>query len=58
MPESVGNQTPSGYLRAAGIGHLEAEAGLLLGDRLGNTGSAQLQATDKVVDDRLAHSQH
>lgn len=55
MPESVGNQTPFGYLLAAGIGNLEAEASLLLGGRLGDTEAAQLQATAKVVDDRLTH---
>lgn len=50
MPESVGNQTPSGYLLAAGIGNLEVEASLLLGDRLGDTEAAQLQATAKLMD--------
>ena len=58
MPESVGNQTPFGYLLADGIGNLEAEASLLLGGRLGDTEAAQLQATAKVVDDRLTHSEH
>ena len=58
MPESVGNQTPSGYLLAAGIRNLEAEASLLLGGKLGDTEAAQLQTTAKLVDDRLIHSEH
>ena len=58
MPESVGNQTPSGYLLAAGIGNLEVEASLLLGDRLGDTEAAQLQVTAKLMDDRFTHSEH
>ena len=58
MPESVGNQTPSGYLLAAGIGNLEVEASLLVGDRLGDTEAAQLQVTAKLMDDRFTHSEH
>lgn len=36
MPESVSNQTPSGYLWAARIGKLEAEASLQLEKTLGD----------------------
>lgn len=37
---------------------MEAEADLLLEDRLGDTGAARRQAAEKVVDDTLVHSQH
>lgn len=36
MPESVSNQTPSGYLWAAGIGKQEAETSLQLEKMLGD----------------------
>lgn len=39
MPESVSNQTPSGYLWPASIGKPEAEAGLQLEKILGDKGS-------------------
>lgn len=51
MPESVGYQTPPDYLQAAGTGNLEAEAGLLLGARLGGMGAAQLGVTTSMRDD-------
>lgn len=55
MPESVGNQTPPDYLRAAATGNLEAEAGLLLEARLGGMGAAQLgfKLTGRMMDSSI-----